>query len=437
MFENILVLLKIIFILSYSYITNVLIYNDVKLHTLYCIEKISKVNMFFIKLLQWIVNEDNNEEIKNICKNFGNNVYYHESEKRLDNLLLVKEYLHNKNINISINENPINSGTIALVFDGYYDGKHVIIKQLRPNIREKLIKSIELMLFIGYIFSYFQSSQSLQIYEIIKNNKDNLLTQLDFKQEVNNILEFSEKNKNNEKINIPYVYSYITDKFNDIIVMEYIEGKNIYDLNLEESNSYIKPYNQLLMYSLLENQIFHADLHSGNIIFMKNKKIGVIDFGYVIRFEKQTSKKLFIFYKLIYNRQLKKLAKFVIEDLCEDISSNNNSHEIERKTLYEEMHIVFSSRTAFNGKRPIELNDFVFVNNILKKINKKVSKEFMNLALALGPCCSLVSIIKKSEFENSFKLLFFDYIRDNIPKNLKDYDEKNANEIKKIKIKFN
>lgn len=438
MINNLIITLKVFCIVSYSYIINVLINRSQKNHIRYCVINISRLNLFFIKLLQWVFDEseNNDNELKQLFKNFGDNVYFDENEKCIENLNRLQYYLKCQDNNLEIDNNPINSGTIALVFKGYYNNKEIIIKQLRPNIKERLNESIDLMLFIGYIISFIPSFSTLQIYDIMQNNKENLISQIDFKQEVINIKEFSQKNKN-KNIVIPYVYEEITNIFNNVILMEFLNGSNVYNIPNDKAVKYIPAYNRLLIDSLLVNGIFHADLHPGNVIFMDESKLGLIDFGYVIRIEKELCKKIFTFYNLIFNKKLKKLAKFTIEEICE----NNKNHVImETEEVYEclnkELIVLFSTETAFNGKRPLQLRDFTSINEKLQVINKKISKKFMNVALALGPCCSLVSIIKKTEFDNSFKYLFFEYIKENIPDTYKNYDELNVKNLKKINIDF-
>ena len=64
----------------------------------------------------------------------------------------------------------------------------------------------------------------------------------------------------------------------------------------------------MLINSILRQYIIHADLHIGNVIFLEEGKLGIIDFGYVLKFDKNFSDKIFKFYKFLFNKQIKKLT---------------------------------------------------------------------------------------------------------------------------------
>ena len=141
--NNILTTIKIVSIISYSYIVNVLYYNDVVKHYKYIIQNLTSSNMLFIKFMQWFSSNNMSDEIKEVIRGFADNVPYTSSDieyAQLEELILVAE---SNNQTLILNTTPVNSGTIAIVYEGTLDDKPVILKQLRKNINIDLKKSMK------------------------------------------------------------------------------------------------------------------------------------------------------------------------------------------------------------------------------------------------------------------------------------------------------
>ena len=113
-------------------------------------------------------------------------------------------WIYAKNQNVIIENNPINSGTIAIVFKGQYDNKNIIIKLKRKNINNILKNSISLMSTIAFIvkFTYYRY---LKIDLFIETNMVYLFEQINFINEMNNIDTFYNNFKDNNEIVIPKV----------------------------------------------------------------------------------------------------------------------------------------------------------------------------------------------------------------------------------------
>ena len=76
----------------------------------------------------------------------------------------------------------------------------------------------------------------MQITKVIYNNMDLIKHQIDFVQEVKNIQIFQKFCKHLKYIKIPNVDQVITEKYNNIILMDYINGLSV---NKIEQDDYI------------------------------------------------------------------------------------------------------------------------------------------------------------------------------------------------------
>ena len=147
MISTIYLLFKILNIFIYEYVSYLIFGNKISLYT-NLIKKISKLNIIFIKIIQWIVMEHEDKELTEIVKDMTNNVYY--SENDIDYKLINDIENYNGN-NLIINKIPINSGTIALVFYGKLNDHDIVVKIMRNDTKKKLKEVISFLDDIIYI----------------------------------------------------------------------------------------------------------------------------------------------------------------------------------------------------------------------------------------------------------------------------------------------
>ena len=105
--------------------------------------KMSHKNIFFTKIFQAFANNNNlvDKELFHHFITYTDNVTYNANEIDYNGLYDLINIARKNNDNLSIEgETPIKSGNIALVYNGKLNGKNVIIKYRRKNIKEKFNK---------------------------------------------------------------------------------------------------------------------------------------------------------------------------------------------------------------------------------------------------------------------------------------------------------
>lgn len=422
--KTFIVFIKISYIYLYSYIVNYVLFNNFEQHYIYCIDKFTRENMLFIKFLQWCPPNNSSDIINNKIRKYGDNVPYTSEDINLS----VFDEIHNtckkQNKQISINKTPIKSGTLALVYEGEINDKPVIIKVLRKNILNKLIESINTIKFIGFICSNIYFLNFLNLYDVIKLQEQSLLDQANFKIEIDNMKKFKNAFKKSNYIIIPEVYDELTKNNDDVIIMERINGRTAEELKEEELDNYTVPYDNLWFESILDNGMLHGDLHIGNLFFLENYKIGLIDFGYVNYFDKDILKNTGLFYKFLLNKQAKKLTKLLLNSLIEyDNSGVNKKYEDDEifNIVYKELKESLLINGGLSGKL-IQIEDIVHINNCLKIINGKLKQIYVNMVLSIGPANSVAKIIKHVNANSDFGNNFSSFILSKAPKSLQNYD---------------
>jgi predicted unusual protein kinase regulating ubiquinone biosynthesis (AarF/ABC1/UbiB family) len=372
-------------------------------------------NIFFTKIFQGIANNANNKlmnkEIFNYFINYTDNVKYDENEidyRGLYELIsIAKRNGDELVIHGGVRSEPIKSGVIAVIYKATLNGKDVIIKYRRKNIVEKFDKSISELKLLVNITKKLPYFCNLNICDIFEENREIMTEQLDFTNEINNIQVFYEKFKDVKDICIPHVYSYFTEANANAIVMDYIEGTRLENINAEDKDEYSKILSRFNIKSVFYDSIYHADLHSGNIIFMKEKdpqglndvlKIGVIDYGIIGKLTREEQNIFFNFFKTLVSGNYEKLAKYIVTHLSEPLEKGEKGEKGEKhdklnenkesltstnekliKDIYNICYNTLSVKQIFFGGEEI-----YEVNKILKTQNLTFSKFFCRIELAIA-----------------------------------------------------
>ena len=234
--------------------------------------RLARINILYIKIFQALALNYHfiDENTNNKLLKYTNNAPWRYRDINFYSLI---EICDKYNITLKSGlERPINSGMISLVFKGYNNttNKNIIIKMKRHNIENTLNDAIENLLFLINILSYIPFNK-YKINEIIQRNIESIKEQTNFSKEVNNMIQIKNNCKNLDYIVIPEVYEEVTNDYPNIIMMEYIEGMKIDEINQEDYEGFAR---QIIKFGIVTSMIHgmtHGDLHSGNILFIKNE----------------------------------------------------------------------------------------------------------------------------------------------------------------------
>lgn len=265
-------------------------------------------------------------------------------------------------------DKPINSGMISLVFKVFKSetGEPLIVKIKRRNIDDKLEEAVDDLLYFVDMLSFIPFFKRYQISQSIRNCLDIVSDQTNFNMEVKNMIRMKNNCSKLKYIQIPSVLEEVTDKYPNVIIMEYIEGVSIHKIDPSEYEPFAKIVLKFGFVTSLVHGITHGDFHTGNILFIKDEKdekcrykIGVIDFGIVYEIDEMYKNVLFHIFSDFFELTSYEIAeKIMTSGLIEPIdivknlpthhyeniikmilkiieSANNDIHEANQKQLYQ------------------------------------------------------------------------------------------------------
>ena len=365
-------------------------------------ERLSQENIFYGKMIQAIScnTELMNDELSEYLFKFTNKVYFTDDDIDIDAINSLYYYKRNEGYRMQDlkYEMPINSGLISLIYCADLNGKKVIVKIKRKNILKKFNEAFDNISLFMRITDYIKYINKLNIHKIFYENKKLLLEQLDFINEVNNIKLFKKIYENIDYVVIPNAYEEYTLMNENIIVMEYLEGKTISHLTFDEKETYSRLFINFGLKSFLIDGIYHADMHPGNIIFMNDfnnenpYKLGIIDFGLIGKLNREEQSLFYDFLLKILSKEYDSCSKHMIYLMTEPDSRNkknvinikNKEDLIANDILVDDFKNILINVVEKNKK--FTLQDLVKLNNLLSVYNIQLTYSFCNVQMAMAVC---------------------------------------------------
>jgi predicted unusual protein kinase regulating ubiquinone biosynthesis (AarF/ABC1/UbiB family) len=373
--------------------------------------KLEKLNSVYIKIFQSLaLNEDLlYDDEKDYLINYCDNVPY--SNDCIDYKLLSD--LHETYKISVLSAIPINSGIVGLVFDGYDSSNtKVVVKMLKRNIINDLRDLFDDLLYISYVCKMFPYINSFNITKLVLDNKELMLQQIDFMKEAYALERFAEKYKNNKEYRFPKVYKNITQRYNQLLVMENIKGLTLKTLEtmddaVKEEFAYI--YIKFGILGILNYSAIHCDLHCGNVFFYINEctndytpkyQMGVIDFGLTCFPNKLNQNAYYIFLtQVLINKDYSQLFT-ALHNVIEEKERFNAMPQLTKEALKKE--ICDSIELCIHNEiNPKLIADFC---KIFKNYNLNFTEEFHKLVLCLLNVNSFGNKLSKDVYACQMKL---------------------------------
>ncbi|MCI0495872.1 AarF/ABC1/UbiB kinase family protein [candidate division KSB1 bacterium] len=232
---------------------------------------------------------------------------------------------------LSFSEEPLAAASIAQVHRAVFpDGKAIVVKIQRPNIRTTIETDINILYdFAAIVEKYIPEAELYNPKAIVNEFAKTIRSELDFIREGRNIDRFRNYFKNDRTIYLPQVYWEYTTA--NVLTMEFIDGTKISDIDFSQRsdlNPKIIARNGAMatLKMIFEYGFFHADPHPGNIFVLKNNILAPIDFGMVGRLDEQTKNYLRSLLSAIVEKDIDRIIKIFID--AEVLDERNDTRSL-------------------------------------------------------------------------------------------------------------
>ena len=385
---------------------------------------INNCGCIVIKCVQWLIPILDKEDIDDKILNMLSNVYENNLNQDIKYTNKIYKYQFNKDISDEYDIiDVIGSGSIGQVYKikCKKSGEKYVMKVKHPNIETQInvFKNIFTYIYNIKIFNkLFYKYFPFNLIDFL----DDFYKQSDFINESNNILYFYHKYQDNPYIIIPKLIK----TSENIIIMEYIDGTCLDDLDINEYN---KSKIIILLYLFIRNNLLilnnnHGDLHKYNWKVSNDKlnniyKIIIYDFGYCFKLTKLEYDNISMLCDLIVSNDEKMdnyndFLKFLYDKPLLNINVEYNNRITEPSVLLEQIlkiskghNIMIKRYKVLNTLLLMSLVDTYFLkyninNNTDILIIKKKLLDSYTFCITYNIFLELSSKLLK-EYKNNYK----------------------------------
>jgi ubiquinone biosynthesis protein len=165
-------------------------------------------------------------------------------------------------------EQPLAAASIAQVHTAaLHDGREVVVKVTRPNIRAQILQDFEILEWLGKkLEKRLEAARALHLSEIIQDYRQIILKELDLTLEADNTRRMRHYFTGSSMMYVPEVYM----DSKDVMVEERITGVPISDtetfdrLGMDRADLARKGLT-IFFTQVFRDNFFHADMHPGNV----------------------------------------------------------------------------------------------------------------------------------------------------------------------------
>jgi len=378
-------------------------------------KRLAAKNMMYVKIFQAFATNRNivSQELNDFFSDYTDNVAYTTCEYDINELKELEvrslECAPYCQLRILNDYTPIKSGLMSLIFKGVIkdvdtdaQGHEVVIKYLRKNISKNFSISMNNLIVFAKLTRYIPYIRTLNIETLILQNIVSLKEQVNFRKELTNITLYYRRWHEYKYVKIPKPYADYTEKINpDTIVMEYIKGMKITDIQEEDYDDFGKILASFNAKAAFCSSFFHGDLHPGNILFIKNPptpmsdlpihQICILDFGIIGHLSRYDQEILFKSVKYVYQRNFNKIIDMIMSnELSESIHPNIDvdqevldKNDIKYKKLRNELTKVLVEFTTPEIKF-FGVSEIYTINYILNKFGLTFKRSLYRLFITVA-----------------------------------------------------
>ncbi len=181
---------------------------------------------------------------------------------------------------------PLAAASIAQVHRATLkDGTRVVVKMRRPGIESMIQADLRIMDHAARLLeSEVPDSRRYDPVQVVSQFRRSLNRELDLVKEARNIDQFARHFADDPLVQIPRVYwEFSNERVNvqeEIIGMAGVAPDKLRAQGLDPKLLAARGADAVLR-MVLEHGYFHADPHPGNVLFLPDNRIGMIDFGMV------------------------------------------------------------------------------------------------------------------------------------------------------------
>jgi predicted unusual protein kinase regulating ubiquinone biosynthesis (AarF/ABC1/UbiB family) len=192
---------------------------------------------------------------------------------------------------------PLAAASLGQVHRASYAGREVVVKVLRPGVEEVVGEDLDVSFRILFLLNLlFPNHRTRAITAIVSEFSKRIRDELDFREEARNAAMLRRNFQGEPRVIVPEIVTELVTR--RVLVLEYVEGTRIDRLHERLASGeldlqrLVETVVDAYIKMMLEDGVFHADPHAGNLLIDPQGRLVLLDFGMVLQVERDTRRRL-------------------------------------------------------------------------------------------------------------------------------------------------
>ena len=319
-----------------------------------------------------------------------------------------------ENLFAEFDSTPIASASMSQVYAArLFSGPKVAVKVQRPNIRASIETDLDILEKLARLVDkYSKYGQLYDFTGMVTEFRRVMQQEIDFTQEGENTDFFRKSLASQTNIRVPKIkWVYTTQK---VLTMDFVDGIKINDMAALSSagvntSQIAYDFTNSLIKQILENGVFHADPHPGNVFVVDRKYVEFIDLGMVGTINNRFRRQLNDLVLGIATRNTLKIAQSIMEMDAEDADVNMEEFVRSLDSLLDEYLYVPLGEVNIASV-------FTSVFQLAGTYKMKIPRDLTLVAKCLGTAQGIVEQLDPhvsilAIAEKTVKGILYDYIK--------------------------
>jgi predicted unusual protein kinase regulating ubiquinone biosynthesis (AarF/ABC1/UbiB family) len=192
---------------------------------------------------------------------------------------------------------PLAAASLGQVHRAALGGREVVVQVLRPGVEELVAKDLDVSFRILFLLNLlFPNHHTRAITAIVSEFSKRIHEELDFREEARNAATLRRNFAAEPRVVVPEVVPELVTR--RVLVLEYVEGTRIDRLHDRIASGdvaldrLLETVIEAYIKMMLEDGVFHADPHAGNLLVDPQGRLVLLDFGMVLQVEREMRRRL-------------------------------------------------------------------------------------------------------------------------------------------------
>ncbi|MFP4626163.1 MAG: ABC1 kinase family protein [Natronomonas sp.] len=211
----------------------------------------------------------------------------------------------------------ISGASLGQVYVAELDGRTVAVKVRRPNVEDLVEADLRVIRWtLPFIVRFVRDAQAFSLETLADEFGKTIREEMDYRRERQMLEEIGSNLESDDRIRVPdAVPSHSTER---VLTMEYVGGTKISDLEDIDSlgldrTEIATTIQRTYLRMIVEDGVFHADPHPGNLAVQDDGTIVFYDFGMSGRADPFVREKIVQFYVAIARQDTDEILDTLIE----------------------------------------------------------------------------------------------------------------------------